>query len=273
MSSLKDKTIFITGSSRGIGKAIALRAARDGANIVILGKTINPHPKLEGTIHTAAKEIEEAGGKALAIPFDVRNEETVQDAVEKTVETFGGIDILVNNASALHLEGTETMPMKRFDLIFDVNVRGTFLSSQKCLPYLKNSKNPHILNLSPPLNLDKNWFAPHVAYTISKYGMSMCALGMAEECKDFNIGVNCLWPKTTIATAAVKNILGGDQLIKTSRKPEIVADAAHWILTQDSKECTGNYFIDEDVLLNSGVNDLEKYSVTPGSELTPDLFI
>ncbi len=273
MTTLKGKTIFITGASRGIGKAIALRAAKDGANIVIAAKTAEPHPKLPGTIYTAAEEVEVAGGKALACVVDIRKEELVEAAVQKTIETFGGIDILINNASAIQLTGTLQTPMKRYDLMHSVNVRGTYLTSQKCLPHLLKSQNPHILNLSPPLNMEEKWFKNHVAYTMAKYGMSMCVLGMAGEFRKKGVGVNALWPRTTIATAAIKNIVGGEQMMKKSRKPDIMADAAHWILTQDAKACTGKFFIDEDLLRESGVTDFEHYSVVPGSDLFPDFFI
>lgn len=273
MRNLRGKTLFITGGSRGIGKAIALRAARDGANVTIAAKTAEPHPKLPGTIYTAAEEIEKAGGKALPCVVDIRDESLVESAVAKTVETFGGIDILVNNASAIMLTGTVETPMKRYDLMHQVNTRGTFLCSQKCIPHLAKADNPHILNLSPPLNMEVKWFAPHVAYTMAKFGMSMCVLGMAEELKRQRIAVNALWPKTTIATAAVKNLLGGDELIRRSRKPAIVADAAHAMLTRVSHEYTGNFAIDVDVLREEGVEDFEPYAVEPGQELFPDFFV
>lgn len=273
MSTLKDKTLFITGASRGIGKAIALRAARDGANIVIAAKTDVPHPKLPGTIYTAAEEIEAAGGRALPLVVDIRQEEIVRQAVDKAVAHFGGIDILVNNASAIFLAGTVETPMKRFDLMHQVNTRGTYLCSQVCIPHLKKADNPHILNLSPPLNMETRWFAPHVAYTMAKFGMSMCVLGMAEEFKPAKIGVNALWPRTTIATAAIKNLLGGEKVMKHSRKPAIIADAAHWIFTQDSATCTGNFFVDDEVLEKAGVSNLDHYAVTPGADLYPDFFV
>jgi citronellol/citronellal dehydrogenase len=273
MSSLKAKTLFITGASRGIGKAIALAAARDGANIVIAAKTAEPHPKLEGTIYTAAQEIEAAGGKALPLVVDIRREEEIARAVAQAVERFGGIDILVNNASAISLAGTTDTPMKRFDLMTQVNVRGTFACSQACIPHLARAPNPHILNLSPPLTLKPHWFAPHVAYSISKFGMSLCVLGMAEELKDQGIAVNALWPRTAIATAAVINVLGGEDMAKQSRKPEIVGDAARAILLRDSRSCTGNFFLDEDVLRAEGVQDFERYAVTPGGPLFPDFFV
>lgn len=272
MSDLKGKTLFITGGSRGIGKAIALRAARDGARIVIAAKTTEPHPKLPGTIYTAAEEVEAAGGEALPVPCDIRFEEQIQAAVNQAVEHFGGIDILVNNASAIYLAGTLETPMKRFDLMWDVNARATFACSQACIPHLKNSANPHILNLSPPLNLDPKWFKNHCAYTLSKYGMSLCVLGMAEEFREEGIGVNALWPRTAIATAALA-MLGGAIRPENCRKPEIVADAAHLILTRESRSCTGHFFIDEELLAAAGVTDFESYAVQPGEALVPDLFI
>ncbi len=272
--SLKGKVLFITGASRGIGKAIALRAARDGACIVIAAKTVEPHPKLPGTIYTAAEEIRAAGGEALPIPVDVRFEDQIQQAVAQAVDHFGGIDILVNNASAIYLAGTLETPMKRFDLMHQVNVRATFACSQACLPHLMKAENPHILVLSPPLKLEPRWFAPHLAYTLSKYGMSMCVLGMAEEFREAGVAVNALWPRTTIATAAVRNLLGGEEMVRRSRKPEIVADAAHVILTQPSRRCTGNFFIDEDVLRQVGVADFTRYAVDPSvGELMSDLFV
>ena len=270
---LKNKTVLITGGSRGIGKAIALRLAKDGANIAIAAKTAEPHPKLEGTIYTAAKEIEALGAKALPLQVDIRDEVQIKNAIEETVKTFGGIDILVNNASAINLSPTESLEIKRFDLMNGINVRGTFLMSQQCIPHLKKSANPHILNLSPPLNLNPKWFANHVAYTMSKYGMSMIVLGLAEELKKYRIAVNALWPKTTIATAAVQNLLGGDYLIQKSRKPEIVAEAACHILSKPSVECTGNFFIDEEVLMKQGTTDFSAYSVNPQQELMNDLFV
>ncbi len=273
MATLKGKTLFITGASRGIGKAIALAAARDGANVVVAAKTAEPHPKLEGTIFTAAQEIEAAGGKALPIALDIRREEEIAAAVAKAVERFGGIDVLVNNASAIFLAGTVDTPMKRFDLMTGVNVRGTFACSQACIPHLARAKNPHILNLSPPLTLKPHWFAPHVAYSIAKFGMSLCALGMAEELKDQGIAVNALWPRTTIATAAVVNLLGGEDMARQSRKPEIMADAARAVFLRDSRTCTGNFFLDEDVLRAEGVQDFERYAVTPGAALFPDFFV
>jgi len=273
MSSLQGKTVLISGASRGIGLAMALRAARDGANIAIMAKTAEPHPRLPGTIYTAAEEIEKAGGKALPCICDVREEAQVQAAVDKTVETFGGIDVLINNASAIHLTGTVATPMKRYDLMHTINTRGTFLCSQKAIPHLAKSDNPHILMNSPPLNMEAKWFAPHVAYTMAKFGMSMCVLGMAEELKPQGIAVNALWPRTTIATAAVKNLLGGDQAIRGSRKPEIMADAAHAVLTRPSRDCTGNFFIDDEVLAAEGVTNLDQYAIDPSAPLLPDFFI
>lgn len=264
--------MFITGASRGIGLAIALRAARDGANIAIAAKTAEPHPKLPGTVYTAAEDIEKAGGKALPLIVDVREEAMVEEAVAKTVEKFGGIDILVNNASAIMLTGTESTPMKRYDLMHSVNTRGTFLTSQKCIPHLRKADNPHILNNSPPLNMKAKWFKNHVAYTMAKYGMSMCALGMAAELEDDGIAVNTLWPRTAIATSAIK-LIGGDEMMKACRKPEIMADAAYTILTKNSRECTGNFFIDDEVLAANGVTDFDQYVVTPGLDLAPDFFL
>lgn len=271
--SLQGKTLFITGASRGIGKAIALRAARDGANIVIASKTAEPHPRLPGTIYTAAEEIEAAGGKALPLVVDIRFEDQVEQAVAKAVETFGGVDILVNNASAIQLTGTLQTPMKRFDLMHQVNVRGTFLCSQKCIPHLQKAGNPHILNLSPPLNMETRWFAPHVAYSMAKFGMSMCVLGMAEELRKDGIAVNALWPRTTIATAAIQNLLGGDAAMRASRKPEILADTAYIIFNRDSREATGNFYIDDEVLASEGITDLTQYSVDPEVKPLPDFFV
>ena len=264
---LAGKRIFITGGSRGIGLAIALRAARDGASVAIAAKTTEPHPTLPGTIFSAAKEIEAAGGKALPIQCDIRDESQIADAIAKTAETFGGIDILINNASAINLTRTEATPAKRFDLMFDVNVRGTFLTSQAAIPHLResgsNGRNPHILNLSPPLSMKPQWFKNHVAYTMAKYGMSMCVLGMSEEFKRDGIAVNALWPRTAIDTAALAMIPGVDT--SACRTPEILADAAHIILNRESKECTGNFFVDDEVLASAGVTDLDKYSVVPGT--------
>ncbi len=273
MSDLRNKTLFITGSSRGIGKAIALRAAADGANIAVIGKTAQPHPKLPGTVYSAVEEIEAAGGRAVACVADVRLEEQLQSAVDRTIETFGGIDILVNNASAIFLAGTADTPMKRFDLMHSVNVRATFMASQLCLPHLLNADNPHILNIAPPLNMEAKWFGPHVAYTMSKFGMSMCVLGMAEEFHDQGVAVNALWPRTVIATAAVQNLLGGGAAIRGCRQPTIMADAAHVVLTRPSRDCTGNFFVDDDVLRENGATDFEPYAVAPGEELLPDFFL
>jgi citronellol/citronellal dehydrogenase len=265
--SLSGKRIFITGGSRGIGLAIALRAAADGASIAIAAKTADPNPKLPGTIFTAAAEIEAAGGKALALQCDIRDEVAIEEAIKKTADAFGGIDIVINNASAINLTKTDQTPAKRFDLMFDVNVRGTFLTSQAALPYLRQSakdgRNPHILNLSPPLSMKPIWFKNHVAYTMAKYGMSMCVLGMAEEFKRDGIAVNALWPRTVIDTAALQMIPGIDAL--AGRTPQILADAAHIILNRDSKACTGNFFVDDLLLASEGITDLEKYSVTPGT--------
>jgi citronellol/citronellal dehydrogenase len=267
MMSLSGKRIFITGGSRGIGLAIALRAAADGASIAIAAKTADPNPKLPGTIFTAATEIEAAGGKALALQCDIRDELAIEEAIKKTVDAFGGIDIVINNASAINLTKTDQTPAKRFDLMFDVNVRGTFLTSQAALPHLRQSakdgRNPHILNLSPPLSMKPIWFKNHVAYTMAKYGMSMCVLGMAEEFKSDGIAVNALWPRTVIDTAALQMIPGIDAT--AGRTPQILADAAHIILSRDSKECTGNFFVDDLLLASEGITDLEKYSVTPGT--------
>ena len=272
MADLKGKTLFITGASRGIGKAIALRAARDGARIAIAAKTAEPNPKLPGTIHDAAADIVAAGGEALPLQVDIRDEAQVQAAMARTAESFGGIDILVNNASAIFLAPTEATPMKRFDLMVGVNARGTFACSQAAIPYLRRAANPHILNLSPPLDLDPRWFKDHCAYTYSKYGMSMCVLGMAEEFRADGIAVNALWPRTTIATAALA-MLGGLVAPRNCRKPEIVADAAHAILNRPSRETTGHFFIDEEVLAARGVTDFSPYAVDPTQPLLPDLFV
>jgi citronellol/citronellal dehydrogenase len=271
VASLKGKTLFITGGSRGIGLAIALRAAADGANLVIAAKTVEPHPKLPGTIHTAAREIEAAGGRCLPLQCDIRDEAQLARAVAAAAERFGGIDILVNNASAISLSGTMETPLKRFDLMFGINVRGTYASSQACVPHLRKASNPHLLTLSPPLNMNPRWFKNHVAYTMAKYGMSMCVLGMAEEFRAAGIAVNALWPKTIIATAALQMIPGIDPT--RGRKPEIMADAAHWILTQPARACSGNFFIDEEVLRKAGVTDLRQYAVDPSKDLLPDLFL
>ena len=271
--SFKNKTVIITGASRGIGKAIGLRLAKEGANIVIASKSVEENPKLGGTIYSAAEEMEAAGGRALAVQCDIRYEEQVQEVIDKAVSAFGGIDILVNNASAINLSTTEHTEPKRFDLMYDINVRGTFMVSRACIPYLKNGSNPHILNLSPPINMDMKWFANHLAYTISKYDMTMIALGLSAELRKYKIAANTLWPRTTIATAAVKNLLGGDMLMNMSRTPEIIADAAFSILFRNSESCTGNTFIDEDVLVAEGITDLGKYSVVPGAQLYNDLFV
>lgn len=270
---MKNKTVFITGGSRGIGKAIGIRLAKEGANIVIAAKTAEPHPKLPGTIYTAAAEIEAAGGKALPLVVDIRSEELVADAVEKTVATFGGIDILINNASAINLSPTEKVTMKRYDLMHQVNTRGTFMTSKYCIPHLKQADNPHILTLSPPLNLKPEWFGAHLAYTMSKYGMSMVTLGLANELKKHGIAANALWPQTAIATAAVRNILGGDQLIQQSRTTDIMADAAYLIFSKDSATCTGNFFIDETLLRAEGVTDFSGYAVNPDKALMKDFFV
>jgi len=269
---LKDKTVFITGGSRGIGKTIALRLAKEGANIVIAAKSVEENPKLGGTIYSAAQEIEALGAQALAIQLDVRHEDHIQQAVQQTIDKFGGIDILINNASAIGLTPTEHTEAKRYDLMHSINVRGTFLMCKACIPYLKKSSNAHILTLSPPLDMNPKWFAPHLAYTISKYNMSMIVLGLAEELKG-KVAANALWPKTTIATAAVQNLLGGDYLIQRSRKPDIVADATFAIVSKPATECTGNFFIDEDVLRKEGITDFSKYSVNPDNPLQNDLFI
>lgn len=271
--SWKDRTLFITGASRGIGLAIALRMAREGANIVIAAKTTEPHPKLEGTIYTAAKEIEKAGGRALPVKTDIRFEDQVRSAVDQAVQHFGGIDVLVNNASAIRLTPLEHTPVKDLDLMHQINIRGTLLCAQACLPHLKRSDNAHILTLSPPIDLDPKWFDGYGIYTISKYGMTMAAMTMAEEFRDSGIHSNCLWPKTTIATAAVRNLLGGEAMIRASRKPDIVADATYEILSDPSSDNTGRTYIDEDVLLSKGVSDIQKYAVDPASSLMPDLFM
>ena len=270
--SLAGKTLFITGASRGIGKAIALRAAADGANVVVAAKSAEPHPKLEGTIFTAAEEIEAAGGKALPLQVDIRDEAQVVEAASKAAEHFGGIDILINNASAISLTGTLETPMRRVDLMFSVNVRGTYATSQACLPYLLEADNPHILNISPPLNLNPDWFRNHTAYTIAKYGMSMCVLGMAAEFADRGVAVNALWPRTAIATAAIK-MLGGLINADHCRKPEIMADAAHQILLSEGVSLTGRFLIDDEVLAEAGVSDFDRYAVSPGSPLAPDFFL
>ena len=271
--SFKNKTIFITGASRGIGKAIALRFAKEGANIVVAAKSIEENPKLGGTIFSSAEEIEKAGGKALPVQCDIRFEDQIQKAVDNAVAHFGGIDIIVNNASAISLTPTEQTEPKRFNLMHDINVRGTFFMTKACIPHLKKSANAHILTLSPPINLDPKWLASHVAYTMAKYNMSMMAIGWAAEFKQQRIASNALWPRTTIDTAAVRNILGGEMLAKMSRTPEVLADAAFYILSKTSTECTGNCFIDEDVFAREGITDLSHYSVVPGATLYTDLFL
>ncbi len=273
MTTLKGKTLFITGASRGIGLAIALRAARDGANVAIAAKTAEPHAKLEGTIYTAAEEIEKAGGRALPVVCDIRFEDQVEAAVAKTVEMFGGLDICVNNASAISLTPSTATEMKRYDLMHGINARGTFLVSKTCIPHLRKAANPHILTISPPLDMSVRWFAPHVAYTMAKFNMSIVALGLSGELKGDGIAANALWPRTTIATAAVRNLLGGDALVRRSRTPEIMGDAAHVILTQDAKAFTGRFCIDDTLLYEHGVRDLEKYRVDPSLELAPDFFV
>ena len=273
MSNLKNKTLFVSGASRGIGLAIAKKAARDGANIILAAKTAEPHPKLPGTIYTAAEEIVEEGGEALPVICDIRDEENVRKAVNLGVDKFGGIDICINNASAIQLTGTLLTDMKRFDLMHQINTRGTYLVSKVCLPHLQKSDNPHILNLSPPLDMDPKWFGPHVAYTMAKFGMSMCVLGMAEEFKDDGVAVNALWPRTAIATAAIKNALGGDAIMNISRSPEIMGDAAYVILTKNSREFTGNFCIDDNLLAENGVEDFSQYAEVPFEELAPDFFV
>jgi citronellol/citronellal dehydrogenase len=270
--SLRGKTVFITGATRGIGREIALRCARDGANVVVTGKTSEPHPKLAGTIHTVAREIEAAGGRALPVQLDVRDADAVAVAVKQAVAAFGGIDCLVNNASAIALTGTLDTPVKRLDLMLAVNLRGTFVCSQACIPHLGKAPNPHILTISPPLNMKPRWFKDHVAYTMAKYGMSMCTLGMAEELRGVGIAVNSLWPRTTIATAAIE-VNFPEAILKASRKPAIMADAAYAILNRGSRSATGNFYIDEEVLRAEGVTDFDQYAVTPGAKLYPDPFL
>lgn len=273
-NTLKGKTLFVTGASRGIGLAIATRAARDGANVAIAAKTADPNPKLEGTIHSAARAITEAGGQALPIACDIRDEEQIQAAVEQTVKTFGGIDICVNNASAISLTPIEKTELKRFDLMMSINTRGTFAVSKACVPHLRKAENPHILMLSPPLDMQPQWFAGHVAYSIAKYGMSLCVLGLAAELAKDGIAVNALWPRTTIATAAIKNILGGDKLMRMSRTPDIVADAAHLVFTQPSRTLTGQFLIDDNFLHDvGGITDFESYRIDPSVPLAPDFFV
>jgi len=273
VSTLEGKTLFISGGSRGIGLAIALRAARDGANVALIAKTAEPHPKLEGTVYTAAEQIVAAGGQALPIVGDIRDEASVGKAVDTAVERFGGIDICVNNASAIDLRGTEALDMKRYDLMQDINTRGTFVVTKACAPYLRAGTNPHILTLSPPIGLKPQWLGPHIAYTIAKYGMSLCALGFAEEFRSDGIASNALWPRTLIATAAVQNLLGGDAAMARARRPELYADAAYAILTRPSRECTGNTYLCEDVLAEDGIIDLDQYSYVSGGELQVDLFV
>ncbi|MCE4225789.1 NAD(P)-dependent oxidoreductase [Methylobacterium sp. C25] len=273
MANLSGKTLFITGASRGIGLAIGLRAARDGANVAIAAKTDQPHPKLEGTIHTAAEAIEAAGGRALPLLVDVRDEDAVKDALDRTAQTFGGVDIVVNNASAISLTRTPQTEMKRFDLMHQINARGTYMVSKYAIPYLQKSGNPHILMLSPPLDMAEKWFAPHLAYTMAKFGMSLCVLGLAGELRKSGVAVNALWPRTTIATAAVRNILGGEALIEASRTPEILADAAHAVFLKPAREFSGQFLIDDTFLAGEGVTDFSKYRVTPGVPLAPDFFV
>jgi citronellol/citronellal dehydrogenase len=274
MASLAGRTLFISGGSRGIGLAIALRAARDGANVALIAKTAEPHPKLEGTVFTAAEQIEQAGGGALPIVGDIRDEQQVFAAVEQAAKRFGGIDVCVNNASAINLAGTEALEMKRYDLMQDINTRGTFVVSKACIPHLKRSENPHVLTLSPPLNMDPKWFKGHVGYTIAKYGMSMCTIGMAEEFRDDGIAFNALWPRTIIATAAVQNLLGGEEAMARSRRPELVADAAHAIVSRPSRGCTGNLYLAEDVLAEEGITDMAAYSYgAEAADPIPDLFV
>jgi len=271
--SLKNKTVLITGASRGIGKAIALRLASDGANIVIAAKSVEENAKLGGTIFSAAEDVEKSGGQALAVQCDIRFEDQVQNVIDKAVEKFGGIDIVVNNASAISLTPTEQTDPKRFDLMYDINVRGTFFVTKACIPQLKKSSNAHILTLSPPVNMNPKWFKNHVAYTLTKYNMSMMTMGWAAELKQYNIAANALWPKTTIDTAAVRNLLGGEALAKMSRTPEILADAAFYIFNKPASQCTGNCFIDEEVFAAEGITDLNKYSVVPDAKLYRDLFV
>jgi citronellol/citronellal dehydrogenase len=273
MTTLKGKTLFITGASRGIGLAIALRAARDGANVAIAAKTAEPHARLEGTIYTAAEAIEKAGGKALPIVCDIRFEDQVDAAVAKTVDAFGSLDICVNNASAISLTSSTATDMKRYDLMHGINARGTFLVSKTCIPHLRKAANPHILMISPPLDMNVKWFAPHVAYSMAKFNMSIVALGLSGELKGDGIAANALWPRTTIATAAVRNLLGGDALVRRSRTPDIMGDAAHVILTQDARIFTGRFSIDDTLLYEHGTRDFEKYRVDPSLELAPDFFV
>jgi citronellol/citronellal dehydrogenase len=270
---LRNKTLFISGGSRGVGLAIALRTAQDGANVALIAKTAKPHPKLAGTVYTAAEEIERAGGQALPIVGDIRDETQVEQAVAQTVERFGGIDICVNNASAINLSATEALEVKGYDLMQAINARGTFVVSRACIPHLKRSANAHILTLSPPISLDPRWLAPHVGYTIAKYGMTLCALGFAAEFFDDGIASNALWPRTLIATAAVQNLLGGDEAMARARKPELYADAAYSVITRPSRECTGHAYLCEDVLAEEGVTDFDRYAYLPGAEPQVDLFV
>jgi citronellol/citronellal dehydrogenase len=272
-ATLKGKTLFISGGSRGIGLAIAIRAARDGANVALIAKTAEPHPKLDGTVYTAAEQIEAAGGRALPIVGDIRDEAQVERAVAQTVERFGAIDVCVNNASAINLSGSEALELKRYDLMQQINTRGTFVVSRTCIPHLKRAENPHILTLSPPITLEPRWLGPHIGYTIAKFGMSLCALGFAEEFRHDGIASNALWPRTLIATAAVQNVLGGERAMERARKPELYADAAHVVMTRSSRECTGNMYLCEDVLAQEGVTDLEEYAHVPGAEPQVDLFV
>ncbi len=269
----KNKTIFITGASRGIGKAIALKLAQHGANIIVVAKSVKEDPRLGGTIYTAAEDIQAAGGKALAVQCDIRDEEQIMQAVQKAISIFGGIDAVINNASAISLTNTEQTDMKRFGLMHDINVKGTFMVTKHCIPFLKKSANPHILTLSPPLNMSPKWFGQHVAYTISKYNMSMLAMGWSEELKQYKIASNTLWPATTIGTAAIRNLLGGEMIVQHSRKPEIIADAAYHILQKPSAECTGCFFIDEAVLKEAGINNFDDYAISPDKPLQKDLFL
>ncbi|AZO78508.1 MULTISPECIES: NAD(P)-dependent oxidoreductase [unclassified Bosea (in: a-proteobacteria)] len=271
--SLKGKTLFITGGSRGIGLAIAIKAARDGANVTIAAKTAEPHPKLEGTIYTAAAEIEAAGGKCLPLMVDVRDEASVAEAIAKTAQTFGGIDIVVNNASAISLSNTQMTDMKRYDLMHQINTRGTFMVSKYAIPHLEKAENPHILMLSPPLDMKMRWFAPHLAYTMAKYGMSMCVLGLAGELAPKGIAVNALWPRTTVATAAVKNLLGGDKMVQASRTPEMLADAAYMVFNKPSRSFSGQFLIDDNFMAGEGVTDFTPYRVDPSVPLMPDFFV
>jgi citronellol/citronellal dehydrogenase len=271
--SLEGKTLFISGASRGVGLAIAIRAARDGASVALIAKTAESHPKLEGTVYTAAEQIQQAGGRALPVVGDIRDEAQVAQAVAQTVEWFGGIDVCVNNASAIDLSGTEALQMKRYDLMQAVNTRGTFVVSRACIPHLKRSANPHILTLSPPISLEPRWLGPHIGYTIAKYGMTLCALGFAAEFREDGIASNALWPRTLIATAAVQNLLGGDEAMARARKPDLYADAAYAVITRPSRDCTGNALLCEDVLAQEGVTDFGRYAYLPGAEPQVDLYV